>query len=94
METVGFFEGTVASFEDGKRGSLVTLLRGDISNAGVQVLGVIPVDERRHPLSSMGEILEALRISGGVLQGFEQRLAIGRSSETLGRENDGMTLRA
>ena len=45
METVGFFEGTVASFEDGKRGSLVTLLRGDVSDPRVQMLGVVPVDE-------------------------------------------------
>jgi len=68
----------VSSREDGVIVTAVTLSRGDVADASVSVLIVVPRHEFSCPGVGSVEIVEALRRElGAVLGGAEQRLGVG-----------------
>ena len=51
----------------------VSFLHGsDVSKSRMQMVIIIPVNEIGHPVTSMIDVSESSRITGGIFQGFEE----------------------
>ena len=70
----------------------VALSWADIANAAVTMIEVVPMDEASRPSARLVEVAKALGGKlGAILGGTKQRLGIGVSSLTRGREYEGLT---
>ena len=94
MTGPGGLKGPSALVQHALGSMMMNVVRGEHRDAAMAMLGVVPREERSAEGDGGGDVVEAPREAGMVLQGLELRLRDGLSSDTWGRLSERVTPRS